>query len=124
MVLAMSMPSRSCMALRKGVRECAEEEIRPTSKRAARESRPPLDVIRKAAEIGLLGVPIPRAYGGLGAGETGYCILMEELSRVDTSIATIIGAHIGLGEMSIYLGGNQHIRETYLPDLCAGKKIA
>jgi alkylation response protein AidB-like acyl-CoA dehydrogenase len=80
--------------------------------------------VKKAAEIGLFGVPFPREYGGMGAGETGYCILMEELGRVDTSAATIIGAHIGIGTMAIYLGGNKRIHETYLPDLCAGKKIA
>ncbi len=115
--------SREHRALRRLVREFAEEEIRPAARRADRESQPPMDVIRKAAEIGLLGVPIPREYGGLGAGETGYCILMEELSRVDTSLATIIGAHIGLAETSIYLGGDKRIREKYLPDLCTGKKI-
>jgi alkylation response protein AidB-like acyl-CoA dehydrogenase len=116
--------SREHKALRKLVREFAEEEIRPVVKCADRDSRPPMDVIKKAARIGLLGVPFPREYGGLGAGEIGYCILMEELARVDTSVATIVGAHIGIGAMSIYLGGNQRVRETYLPDLCAGRKIA
>ena len=115
--------SREHQALRKLVREFAEDEIGPISKRADRESQPPLDVVKQAANIGLLGVPIPREYGGLGAGETGYCILMEELSRVDTSVATIVGAHIGLAETSIYLGGDKRIREKYLPDLCAGRRI-
>jgi len=116
--------SREHQALRKLVREFAEEEIRPIVKRADRDSKPPMEVIGKAAEIGLLGVPFPREYGGLGAGETGYCILMEELSRVDTSVATIIGAHIGIGSMALYLGGSTKLKEKYLPDLCAGKKIA
>ena len=116
--------SREHQALRKLVREFAEEEVRPAARRADRTSQPSLDVIKKAAEIGLLGVPFPREYGGLGAGETGYCILMEELGRADTSVAAIIGAHIGIGAMAIYLGGNPHLREKYLPDLCAGKKIA
>ena len=116
--------SREHQALRRLVREFAEEEVRPISKRVDRESKPPLDVLRKAAEIGLLGVPFPREYGGLGAGETGYCILMEELSRVDTSLATIVGAHIGIGAMALHLGGSQSLKEKYLPDLCAGKKIA
>jgi alkylation response protein AidB-like acyl-CoA dehydrogenase len=116
--------SREHRALRKLVREFAEEEMRPVARRADRESKPPMDLIAKAAKIGLLGVPFPREYGGLGAGETGYCILMEELGRVDTSVATIIGAHIGIGAMSVYLGGDKRVRESYLPDLCAGKKIA
>jgi alkylation response protein AidB-like acyl-CoA dehydrogenase len=116
--------SREHQALRKLVREFAEEEMRPVARRADRENKPPMDLIAKAARIGLLGVPFPREYGGLGAGETGYCILMEELGRVDTSVATIIGAHIGIGAMSVYLGGDKRIRESYLPDLCAGRKIA
>ena len=81
-------------------------------------------VVKKAGEIGLLGVPFPREYGGLGAGEIGYCILMEELGKVDTSFTTIVGAHIGIGAMAIYLGGNQQLKEKYLPDLCSGKKLA
>src|SRR3990172_4091059 len=116
--------SREHRALRRLVREFAEEEIRPAARRADRETQPPMDVIEKAAAIGLLGVPFPREYGGLGAGEIGYCILMEELGRADTSVATIVGAHIGIGAMAVYLGGDKRIRETYLPDLCAGKKIA
>ena len=116
--------SREHRALRKLAREFAEEEVRPISRRADRESCPPLGVIRKAAEIGLLGMPFPREYGGLGAGETGYCILLEELARVDSSVATIVGAHIGIGAMAIYLGGSRPLKEKYLPDLCAGRKIA
>ncbi|HLF29367.1 MAG TPA: acyl-CoA dehydrogenase family protein [Anaerolineae bacterium] len=116
--------SREHKALRRLVREFAEEAIRPIVKRADRASQPPLEVIKKAAEIGLLGVPFPREYGGLGAGEIGYCVLMEELGRVDTSVATIIGAHIGIGTMAIYLSGNRQLKEKYLPDLCAGKRIA
>ncbi len=116
--------SREHQALRKLVREFAEEVVKPAARQADRTSQPPQDVIRQAGEIGLFGVPFPREYGGLGAGETGYCILMEELGRVDTSFATIIGAHIGIGAMAIYLGGTKHVREKYLPDLCSGKKIA
>ncbi len=116
--------SREHQALRKLVREFAEEVVKPAARQADRTSQPPQDVIRQAGEIGLFGVPFPREYGGLGAGETGYCILMEELGRVDTSFATIIGAHIGIGAMAIYLGGTKRTREKYLPDLCSGKKIA
>jgi len=116
--------SREHQALRRLIREFAEEEVRPAARQADRASQPPVEVIKKAAEIGLFGVPFPREYGGMGAGETGYCILMEEIGRVDTSFATIIGAHIGIGTMAIYLGGNKDLREKYLPDLCSGKKIA
>src|SRR5512139_1251915 len=116
--------SREHQALRRLIREFAEEEIRPATRQADRSAQPPLEVVKTAGEIGLFGVPFPREYGGLGAGETGYCILMEEFGRVDTSFATIIGAHIGIGSMAIYLGGSKCLREKYLPDLCSGKKIA
>ncbi|CAG0935744.1 acyl-CoA dehydrogenase [Thermoflexales bacterium] len=116
--------SREHQALRRLIREFAEEEVRPATRQADRSSQPSLEVLQKAGEIGLMGVPFPREYGGLGAGETGYCILMEELGRVDTSVASIIGAHIGIGAMAIYLGGSPSLREKYLPDLCSGKKIA
>ena len=57
-------------------------------------------------------------------GETGYCILMEEIGRVCTSTATLIGAHIGIGTMAIYMGGTEAQKTRYMPDLCSGRKIA
>src|SRR5512140_3451165 len=89
------------VALRKMVREFVEEEVRPVAKRTDRESRVPAEIIKKAGEAGLLGIPFPQEYGGAGLGEMGYCILMEELGRVCTSTATIVGAHIGIGTMAI-----------------------
>jgi alkylation response protein AidB-like acyl-CoA dehydrogenase len=111
------------VALRKLVREFAEEVVRPRAKQTDRESRVPWETIQAAAEAGLLGIPFPQEYGGAGAGETGYCILMEELGRVCTSTATIVGAHIGIGAMAIYVGGSPELKARYLPDLCAGRKI-
>ncbi len=111
------------VALRKMVREFAEEEIRPTAKQLDRDGNPPWETIKKAAEAGLMGIPFPQEYGGAGAGETGYCILMEEIGRVCTSTATVIGAHIGIGTMALYLGGTKELKQRYMPDLCAGRKI-
>lgn len=112
------------IALRRLIREIAEEEIRPRAKKMDRASAPDMELLRIMAEAGLFGVPFPQKYGGMGAGEIGYCILMEEISRVDSSVATIIGAHIGIGAMSLYLGGSEALKKKYLPDLCAGRKIA
>lgn len=112
------------VALRRLIREIAEEEIRPRAKKMDRASAPDMELLRIMAEAGLFGVPFPQKYGGMGAGEIGYCILMEEISRVDSSVATIIGAHIGIGAMSLYLGGSEALKKKYLPDLCAGRKIA
>jgi alkylation response protein AidB-like acyl-CoA dehydrogenase len=111
------------VALRKLVREFTEQEIRPVAKQVDRESMVPLETLRKAAAAGLLGIPFPREYGGAGAGETGYCILMEEIGRACTSTATIIGAHIGIGAMAIYVGGSPELKHRYLPDLASGRKF-
>jgi acyl-CoA dehydrogenase len=116
--------SREHQALRRLIRDFAEGEIRPLAQSLDRESRVPWENIRKLAEIGLLGVPFSREYGGVGAGEIGYCILMEEIGRVCQSTATVVGAHIGIGTMPIYLDGSEDLKRRYLPDLCAGKKLA
>jgi len=111
-------------ALRKFIREFAQEEIRPLTKQIDRTGLVPDELIKKAAAAGLFGVPFLQKYGGMGAGETGYCILMEELGRVDASTTAIIGAHTGIGVMTIALDGTEELQRRYMPDLCSGKKIA
>jgi acyl-CoA dehydrogenase len=109
---------------RRMVQEFAEQEVRPVAKQVDRQDWPDMNVVRKLGENGLLGVPFPQKYGGAGLGELGYCLLMETMGSVCTSTATTIGAHIGIGAMSIYLGGNEAQKRKYLPDLATGKKIA
>lgn len=111
-------------ALRKFIREFAQEEIRPLTKQIDRTGLVPDELIKKAAAAGLFGVPFSQKYGGMGAGETGYCILMEELGRVDASTTAIIGAHTGIGVMTIALDGTEALKQRYMPDLCSGAKIA
>jgi alkylation response protein AidB-like acyl-CoA dehydrogenase len=106
------------------VKEFAETEVRPKAKKMDAEGWPDPDVVRKLGENGLLGIPFPTKYGGGGLGETGYCLLMEAMGGVCTSTATLIGAHIGIGVMALYLGGNEEQKKKYLPDLCNGRKIA
>ncbi len=115
---------RELEKFRKLVREFANEVVRPASKAADIKHEVNMDVIRQAADIGLLGVPFPQKYGGVGAGETGYCILMEELGRTCTSTATTIGAHIGIGAMAIYLAGTEEQKQKYLVPLARGEKLA
>ena len=110
-------------ALRKMIRAVCEEEIAPLAPKIDETGIVERDLLRRLGELGFLGVPFPREYGGMGAGELGYCIFMEELNRVCPSIATIIGAHIGIGLMSLYLDGSKALKEKYMPDLCSGKKI-
>ncbi|MFW6115442.1 MAG: acyl-CoA dehydrogenase family protein [Chloroflexota bacterium] len=111
-------------ALRRMIREFAENEIAPIAAEIDREHRVPLEVMRKLGELGLLGVCFPQEYGGMDAGEAGYCILMEELGRVCTSTATNVGAHIGIGAMAIHLDGTEEQKEKYLTPLARGKQFA
>jgi len=84
---------------RRMVRDFAENEVKPLAKAVDREHRVPFETVKKAAALGLMGVPFPQQYGGMGGGEMGYCIMMEELGRVCTSTATVIGAHTGIAAM-------------------------
>jgi butyryl-CoA dehydrogenase len=111
-------------ALRRMIREFAETEVAPTAAKLDREHRVPVEVMRKLGEIGLLGVCFPQEYGGMGAGEAGYCILMEELGRVCANTAVNVGAHIGIGAMAVYLDGNEEQKRRYLALLARGAKIA
>ncbi|MDY7080280.1 MAG: acyl-CoA dehydrogenase family protein [Chloroflexota bacterium] len=112
------------VALRRMIREFADTEVAPLAAEIDRDHRVPLETMRKLGKIGLLGVGFPQEYGGMGAGETGYCILMEELGRVCTSTATNVGAHIGIGAMAIHMDGSEEQKQKYLVPLARGEKIA
>ena len=108
---------------RRMVREFAENEARPLTREIDEQDRVPFETIGKAAKLGLMGVPFPQKYGGCGAGEMGYCILMEELNKVCPSTAVVIGAHTGIGAMAIYLDGTEEQKQKYLVPLARGEKI-
>jgi alkylation response protein AidB-like acyl-CoA dehydrogenase len=112
------------VALRRMIRKFAENEVAPIAAEIDREHRVPMDVMHKLGEVGLLGVCFPQEYGGMDAGEAGYCILMEELGRVCTSTATNVGAHIGIGAMAIHLDGTPDQKRKYLTPLARGEKFA
>jgi alkylation response protein AidB-like acyl-CoA dehydrogenase len=112
------------VALRRMIREFCDDELRPRARHVDQNGGQDPAVLRQMGDLGLFGVPFSQEYGGVGAGETGYCILMEELNRACPSTATIVGAHIGIGVMSLYLDGAEPLKRKYLPDLCAGRKIA
>jgi alkylation response protein AidB-like acyl-CoA dehydrogenase len=111
-------------AFRRLVREFCEEEVAPRAKKIDRTGQSDPELLRMMADLGFFGVPFSQEVGGLGLGETGYCIFFEEISRHCASTATTIGAHIGIGAMSLYLDGSPALQRKYMPDLCAGKKIA
>ncbi|GAB4210240.1 MAG: acyl-CoA dehydrogenase family protein [Roseiflexaceae bacterium] len=109
--------------LRQTIRDFADKQIAPIAREIDEQERVPFEVLKKAGELGLMGLPFPEQYGGADVGITGYCILMEELNRKCASTATIIGAHAQLCAMSIYLGGNDEQKDKYLRPLNDGRKL-
>jgi alkylation response protein AidB-like acyl-CoA dehydrogenase len=115
--------SEDITLLRQAIREFVDKEVAPIASTIDEEERVPFEVLRKAGELGLLGVPFPEEYGGIDAGIVGYCVLMEEINRKCASTATIIGAHAQLCAMSIFLSGNEDQKSRYLRALCEGKML-
>lgn len=109
--------------LRRVVREICETEIKPLAKKIDRDHGVPSELVKKLASLGLMGVPFPQKYGGMGAGEMGYCIVAEELGRVCSSTTTVVGAHIGIAAMSIHLDGTEPQKRKFLVPLAQGKHI-
>lgn len=109
--------------LRKTVRQFAETEIAPYARRWDEEERFPLELVPKLAELGLWGMRVPEEYGGAAMSTQEVAITIEELARVDGSIALSVAAHNGLGTGHILLAGNAEQKKRYLPDLAAGKKL-
>jgi short-chain 2-methylacyl-CoA dehydrogenase len=89
--------------LRRTVREFAEQRIAPVAEELDREHRFPYDLVAELAELGLMGIPIPEDYGGGGGDTLAYAIAIEELTRIDSSVAITVAAHTSLGTMPIFL---------------------
>jgi alkylation response protein AidB-like acyl-CoA dehydrogenase len=116
--------SKEQQLLRQMIREFVRRDVAPIAAEIDEQEQVPWETLHKAAALGLLALPFPPQYGGSGAGEIGFCILAEEMSRVCSSTMAIIGAHVGIGAMSIYLDGTEEQKATYLPPLCRGEKLA
>jgi short-chain 2-methylacyl-CoA dehydrogenase len=110
-------------AFRAVVRDFAEAEISPHAERWDREHLFPTDVVLRMGELGLFGLPFPEEYGGAGADLTTLCIAIEELARVDHSIAITLEAGVGLGANPIHRFGTEDQKQKWLPDLCAGRAL-
>ncbi len=110
--------------IRDTVREFARERVAPAAAELDREHCFPYELIAEAAELGLMGIPIPEEYGGAGADTLSYTIAIEELTRIDSSIAITVAAHTSLGTMPILLFGNDEQKQQWLPDLASGKRLA
>jgi short/branched chain acyl-CoA dehydrogenase len=106
------------------VREFAEREIGPQAERLDREATFPLDLVARAAELGLMGIPIPAEWEGAGADTLAYAIAIEELARVDQSFAITVAAHTSLGTQPINLFGTPEQKGRWLPQLASGRRLA
>ncbi len=109
--------------IRRTVRDFAEGRIAPVADELERRGEFPREIIREAAELGLLGVPYPESVGGTGLDSLAYAITIEELSRVSGSVGIIVSAHTSLGCYPLYLAGTDAQQERYLRPLASGEKI-
>jgi short/branched chain acyl-CoA dehydrogenase len=109
--------------LRQTVRDFAEERIAPVAEELDREHRFPYDIVEALAELGLMGIPIPEEHGGGGGDTLAYAIAVEELTRIDSSVAITVAAHTSLGTMPILLFGSDEQKERWLPELASGRRL-
>ena len=110
--------------VRETVSKFARERVAPVAAELDREQRFPYDLVAELAELGLMGMTIPEEYGGSGADTLAYAIVVEELTRIDSSVAITLAAHHSLGTLPIYYFGNEEQKRQWLPDLASGHKLA
>ena len=110
--------------VRRTVRDFAEQRIAPVAEELDREERFPYEIVAELAGLGLMGMPIPEEYGGAGADTLSYAIAVEELTRVDSSVAITVAAHTSLGTMPIFLYGSEEQKQEWLPQLASGQRLA
>jgi short/branched chain acyl-CoA dehydrogenase len=111
------------LLLQRTVREFATGEIAPVAAELDRTKAFPYDLVAKMGELGLMGIPFPEEVGGAGGSTLQYAIAVEELTRVDSSVAITMCAHTSLGTQPIYLFGDDAQKQRMLPDLCAGRRL-
>jgi alkylation response protein AidB-like acyl-CoA dehydrogenase len=110
--------------IRDTVRTFARERVEPVAAALDLEGRFPYELVAELAELGLMGLPIPEEYGGAGGDIVSYAIAIEELTRIDSSVAITVAAHTSLGTMPILLFGTDEQKRRWLPDLAAGRRLA
>ncbi len=110
--------------LRQSVRDFARVEVAPHARTWDEEERFPKEIVPKLAAMGLLGIRIPEEYGGSAMDTTSYAICVEEIARVDGSLALTVAAHNGLGTGHILSFANDELKKRYLPKAAAGEWLA
>ncbi|HET9689761.1 MAG TPA: acyl-CoA dehydrogenase family protein, partial [Acidimicrobiales bacterium] len=109
--------------LRATVERFARAEVAPVIGGLYERGEFPYDIVAKMGELGLFGLPFPEEYGGMGGDYLAFCLALEELARVDSSVAITLEAGVGLGAMPIYRFGSEAQKQRWLPDLCAGRAL-
>ncbi len=110
-------------AFRKLVRDFAETEVKPNTLIWDKNNEFPTEVVKKMKDLGILGIPYPKEYGGAGRDVMSYAIAVEELSRVDGGVGVILSAHVSLGTWPIYAYGTEEQKRKYLVPLASGEKL-
>ncbi|WP_370968386.1 acyl-CoA dehydrogenase family protein [Amycolatopsis sp. cg9] len=110
-------------ALRKTVEDFAHAEVAPVIGELYEKEEFPYAIVAKMAEMGLFGLPFPEEFGGMGGDYFALCLALEELARVDSSVAITLEAGVSLGAMPIFRFGTQEQKEKWLPSLCAGTAL-
>ena len=110
--------------VRDTVREFAESRIAPVAAELDREHRFPYELVAELAELGLMGMTVPEEYGGAGADTLSYAVAIEELTRIDSSVAITVAAHHSLGTLPIFYFGSEEQKREWLPQLASGQKLA
>jgi alkylation response protein AidB-like acyl-CoA dehydrogenase len=109
--------------IQRTVREFATQEVAPVAEELDREKRFPYEIVAKLGELGLMGIPFPQEYGGGGGDSLAYALAVEELTRVDSSVAITLCAHTSLGTQPVYLFGSEAQKREWMPRLCAGEVL-
>jgi len=110
--------------LRDTVRDFARAEVAPVAEELDRTKTFPLEIVGKMGDLGLMGIPFSEEFGGGGADTLAYALAVEELARVDSSVAITLAAHTSLGTMPIHLWGTAEQKSEWLPVLCSGERLA
>src|ERR671923_2408337 len=109
--------------IQRTVQDFARGEVAPVAEELDRTKSFPYDIVRRLGELDLMGIPFPEEYGGAGGDSLGYALVVEELTRVDSSVAITLCAHTSLGTQPIYLFGSEEQKREWLPVLCSGEKL-
>jgi short/branched chain acyl-CoA dehydrogenase len=110
-------------ALRKTVQEFAREEVAPVIGGFYEREEFPYEIVAKMGRMGLFGLPFPEEYGGMGGDYFALCVALEELGRVDSSVAVTLEAGVSLGAMPVYRFGSAEQKQQWLPRLCTGEAL-